>query len=111
MEPTYRDWRITRCAAERLDEAAGPSRRLHGATTEDRFARFPHRRTAALRRSRVGVMGKGIALAFKKRLPTMYSDYAARRASGEVKLAHPYIFRSLDKWVRNFPRSRRSSRS
>ena len=51
----------------------------------------------------VGVMGKGIALAFKKRFPTMYSDYAAKCASGEVKLAHPYIFRGLDKWVLNFP--------
>src|SRR5579862_3261164 len=52
----------------------------------------------------VGIMGKGIALAFKKRFPQMYADYVERCASGRVKLGEPYIYKDLvDKWVINFP--------
>ncbi len=35
----------------------------------------------------VGVMGKGIALLFKKEYPSMFEDYAQRCARGEVRLA------------------------
>lgn len=38
----------------------------------------------------VGVMGKGIALAFKKEFPDMYEDYVRRCKAGEVKLGRPY---------------------
>ena len=52
----------------------------------------------------VGVMGKGIALEFKKRFPEMYEDYAARCARGQVRLGEPYLYRYLTPpWVLNFP--------
>ena len=52
----------------------------------------------------VGVMGKGIALEFKKRFPQMFEDYVARCKSGEVRLGRPYLFRPLfPPWILNFP--------
>lgn len=52
----------------------------------------------------VGVMGKGIALDFKKRFPTMFRDYAERCQRREVRLGKPYLYTSLiDQWVLNFP--------
>lgn len=52
----------------------------------------------------VGVMGKGVALGFKKRFPEMYRDYVARCDSGQVRLGEPYLFRSLlPPWILNFP--------
>ena len=40
----------------------------------------------------VGVMGKGIALEFKKRFPEMYKDYVARCKKGQVQLGQPYLW-------------------
>jgi O-acetyl-ADP-ribose deacetylase (regulator of RNase III) len=52
----------------------------------------------------VGVMGKGVALEFKRRFPEMYKDYVARCERGEVSLGEPYLFRHLTSpWVLNFP--------
>lgn len=52
----------------------------------------------------VGVMGKGIALEFKKRFPRMYDDYVARCEAGEVRLGRPYVFMPLvPPWILNFP--------
>ena len=52
----------------------------------------------------VGVMGKGIALEFKKRFPEMFKDYASRCESGQVKLGQPYLYkRLLPPWILNFP--------
>lgn len=52
----------------------------------------------------VGVMGKGIALEFKKRFPAMYRDYEEQCKAGEVKLGRPYLFTDLvSSWVLNFP--------
>ena len=52
----------------------------------------------------VGVMGKGIALEFKKRFPEMYRDYEERCDAGKVKLGRPYLFTDLvGPWVLNFP--------
>jgi O-acetyl-ADP-ribose deacetylase (regulator of RNase III)/uncharacterized protein YwgA len=52
----------------------------------------------------VGIMGKGIALEFKKRFPEMYEDYVRRCAVGDVKLGQPYLFRRLiEPWIINFP--------
>lgn len=52
----------------------------------------------------VGVMGKGVALEFKKRFPKMHEDYVARCARHEVRLGRPYLFRHLTPpWVLNFP--------
>ncbi len=52
----------------------------------------------------VGVMGKGIALGFKKRFPEMFRDYVARCERREVKLGRPYLYKTLlYPWVLNFP--------
>lgn len=52
----------------------------------------------------VGVMGKGIALEFKKRFPKMLEDYVERCKAHRVKLGRPYLFRRLTPpWVLNFP--------
>lgn len=52
----------------------------------------------------VGVMGKGIALEFKKRFPEMAEDYTRRCRHGEVRLGQPYLFKETGKpWILNFP--------
>lgn len=52
----------------------------------------------------VGVMGKGIALQFKKHYPDMHKDYVQRCEEGKVKLGRPYIYKSLVMpWIINFP--------
>ncbi|HML96497.1 MAG TPA: macro domain-containing protein [Thermodesulfobacteriota bacterium] len=52
----------------------------------------------------VGVMGKGLALEFKKRFPDMYQDYVEQCKLGKVKLGKPYIFKRLIKpWILLFP--------
>lgn len=52
----------------------------------------------------VGVMGKGIALEFKKRFPAMYEDYQVRCAAGRVRLGEPYLYTNmLGLSIVNFP--------
>ncbi len=52
----------------------------------------------------VGVMGKGIALEFKRRYPEMYDDYVAKCRSGEVRPGKPYVYTGRDGTkVLNFP--------
>ena len=51
----------------------------------------------------VGIMGKGVALAFKKRYPAMYLDYVQRCDKHEVKLGHPYPYEADDHLIINFP--------
>jgi uncharacterized protein YwgA/O-acetyl-ADP-ribose deacetylase (regulator of RNase III) len=52
----------------------------------------------------VGVMGKGIALGFRKRFPEMYEDYVRRCERREVQLRRPYIYRQLTPpHIINFP--------
>jgi len=52
----------------------------------------------------VGVMGKGIALEFKKRFPDMYEDYKRRCDNRQVRLGRPYLYRRLmPPWILNFP--------
>ena len=43
----------------------------------------------------VGVMGKGVALEFKKRFPDMFEDYCARCARRQVLLGEPYLSRRI----------------
>src|SRR5216684_2390010 len=43
----------------------------------------------------VGVMGKGIALGFRKRFPDMYEDYVRRCARHTVRLGEPYLYRRI----------------
>ena len=52
----------------------------------------------------VGIMGKGIALEFKKRFPEMFADYVKRCKRGELKLGEPYLFtRPVPPNIVNFP--------
>jgi O-acetyl-ADP-ribose deacetylase (regulator of RNase III)/uncharacterized protein YwgA len=52
----------------------------------------------------VGIMGKGIALEFKKRFPQMFEDYSERCARKEVKPGVPYIYKTLfPPQIINFP--------
>ncbi len=52
----------------------------------------------------VGVMGKGIALEFKKQFPDMFADYQARCKRGEVRLGRPYLYKqTVSPWILNFP--------
>jgi O-acetyl-ADP-ribose deacetylase (regulator of RNase III)/uncharacterized protein YwgA len=52
----------------------------------------------------VGVMGKGVALEFKRRFPEMYEDYLLRCKMRSVRLGQPYLFRRLSPpWIINFP--------
>lgn len=52
----------------------------------------------------VGVMGKGVALGFRKRFPDMYADYVIRCERHEVKLGEPYFFkRMIPPHIINFP--------
>ena len=52
----------------------------------------------------VGVMGKGIALQFKKRFPDMYKDYEERCKCKEVKLGRPYLYKTMfPPNILNFP--------
>ena len=52
----------------------------------------------------VGIMGKGIALHFKKQFPEMYEDYVRRCKAHEVRLGRPYLYKHLvGHWILNFP--------
>lgn len=52
----------------------------------------------------VGIMGKGVALAFKEHFPDMFDDYVRRCQRGLVKLGQPYVYtRITPPWVLNFP--------
>lgn len=52
----------------------------------------------------VGVMGKGVALEFKKRFPDMFTDYVRRCNEHSVRLGEPYLFKNQQgPWVLNFP--------
>ncbi len=52
----------------------------------------------------VGVMGKGVALAFKERFSEMYEEYVRLCNAKRVHLGEPYLYRQLaGPWVLNFP--------
>ncbi|HEX7569184.1 MAG TPA: macro domain-containing protein, partial [Verrucomicrobiae bacterium] len=52
----------------------------------------------------VGVMGKGVALEFKKRFPSLFEDYTERCDQKLVRLGEPYVYRGAGgKLVVNFP--------
>lgn len=52
----------------------------------------------------VGVMGKGVALAFKERFPAMYKEYVRLCEAKRVHLGEPYLYRQLTgPWILNFP--------
>jgi O-acetyl-ADP-ribose deacetylase (regulator of RNase III)/uncharacterized protein YwgA len=52
----------------------------------------------------VGIMGKGIALEYKKQFPHMFQDYVERCERKEVKLGVPYLYKTLfPPQIINFP--------
>jgi O-acetyl-ADP-ribose deacetylase (regulator of RNase III)/uncharacterized protein YwgA len=53
----------------------------------------------------VGVMGKGVALEFKKRFPAMFADYVDRCERKRVRLGEPYLYEDQLSGMRvvNFP--------
>jgi O-acetyl-ADP-ribose deacetylase (regulator of RNase III)/uncharacterized protein YwgA len=52
----------------------------------------------------VGIMGKGVALEFKKQFPAMFDDYVRRCERKEVRLGEPYLYEDLSgSRVVNFP--------
>jgi uncharacterized protein YwgA len=48
-------------------------------------------------------MGKGVALAFKRKYPEMYRDYVTRCDKDEVEVGKPYSYQAEDHIVVNFP--------
>ncbi len=51
----------------------------------------------------VGVMGKGIALDFKRLFPEMYEQYRILCEQKNLKIGMLWLYKSLNKWVLNFP--------
>jgi O-acetyl-ADP-ribose deacetylase (regulator of RNase III) len=52
----------------------------------------------------VGVMGKGVALGFRKNFPDMFEDYVRRCKRREVQLGKPYLYRRVvPPHIINFP--------
>lgn len=50
-----------------------------------------------------GVMGKGIALQFKKRYPSMYERYRDLAKSGQLSIGQLWLYRCPERWILNFP--------
>lgn len=54
-----------------------------------------------------GIMGKGIAHAFKRRYPAMLEDYAERCREGRVRIGEPYLYADASGIrILNFPTKR-----
>ncbi len=52
----------------------------------------------------VGIMGKGIALDFKRNYPDMYRDYVSRCSDRELRPGVPYLYQSsTNRFIVNFP--------
>lgn len=51
----------------------------------------------------VGVMGKGVALEFKKRFPKMYRLYRGHCKAGRLRIGGLWLYRTPGRWVLNFP--------
>jgi O-acetyl-ADP-ribose deacetylase (regulator of RNase III) len=54
----------------------------------------------------VGVMGKGLAKAFKSYFPEMFEDYKRLCESGDITAGRLLLYRTAHKWVLNFPTKR-----
>lgn len=50
----------------------------------------------------VGVMGKGLALEFKKRFPEMFLDYKKKCTNNEVRVDQPYLWENSKIQILNF---------
>lgn len=54
----------------------------------------------------VGIMGAGVALAFKTRFPAMFRAYKEACEAGEVRPGSLHIWRTSTEWILNFPTKR-----
>jgi O-acetyl-ADP-ribose deacetylase (regulator of RNase III) len=50
-----------------------------------------------------GVMGKGLALEFKKRYPAMFEEYRTRCETGKFQAGDLWLYKTPVKWILNFP--------
>ena len=50
-----------------------------------------------------GVMGKGLALAFKQRYPDMFTTYQKECKTGKLRIGRPTLYRKSYPWILNFP--------
>jgi O-acetyl-ADP-ribose deacetylase (regulator of RNase III) len=53
-----------------------------------------------------GVMGKGIALQFRKIFPEMFAEYQTLCEQGQIDIGKLWIYKTGHKWVLNFPTKR-----
>lgn len=51
----------------------------------------------------VGVMGKGLALEFKKRYPSMFIDYERICKGGLLDIGKLWLYKGQNRWILNFP--------
>lgn len=54
----------------------------------------------------VGVMGKGIALDFKRLFPEMFEQYRQLCEEGKLQIGVLWLYKTPNKWVLNFPTKR-----
>jgi O-acetyl-ADP-ribose deacetylase (regulator of RNase III) len=50
-----------------------------------------------------GVMGKGLALAFKQRYPAMLPVYQQECKTGKLRIGRPTLYKASTPWILNFP--------
>jgi len=51
----------------------------------------------------VGIMGKGVALEFKRQYPALFEDYRMRCHRDEVRIGEPYLWEDDSTQILNFP--------
>jgi O-acetyl-ADP-ribose deacetylase (regulator of RNase III) len=54
----------------------------------------------------VGVMGKGLASAMKRRYPDMFREYAKLCAARKLDIGQLWLWKAPDQWILNFPTKR-----
>jgi O-acetyl-ADP-ribose deacetylase (regulator of RNase III) len=50
-----------------------------------------------------GIMGKGLALAFKQKYPAMFKVYQQECRSGKLRIGKPTLYQESMPWILNFP--------
>jgi len=50
-----------------------------------------------------GIMGKGLALAFKQKYPDMFAVYVHECQTGKLQIGRPTLYQKSTPWILNFP--------
>ncbi len=50
-----------------------------------------------------GIMGKGLALAFKQKYPAMFKVYQQECRTGKLRIGKPTLYQGSTPWILNFP--------